>query len=72
MLSFDEHERDHHLPGFREQPGILFMSMLEGKPGPGVVQKRAVSCAHYLYFRTGFRGRSAVVLVGHILFSVHL
>jgi hypothetical protein len=60
MLSFDEHERDHRLPEFREQLGILFMSMLEAKPGPGVAQKRAVSCTHYLSFRTGFRGRSAV------------
>jgi hypothetical protein len=60
MRSFDEHERDQHLPEFREQPGIAFMSMLDGKPGPGVVQKLAVSCAHYLSFRTGFHGRSAV------------
>ena len=60
MLSFDKLGRDCHLPKFPAQPGVLFMSMLEGKPDAGVVQKRAVSCAHYLFFRTGFRGRSAV------------
>jgi hypothetical protein len=39
MLSFEKLGRDWHLPKFRAQAGVLFMSMLEGKSGSGVIQK---------------------------------